>query len=316
MKFFSYVLAEMPLNFKIILIFLAATQLSSCHPVEPGAGHYALPAQVCKLPFDLMEISGLATLDANTVACVHDELADIFFYSLENCQVSNRITFGQPGDFEGLAVAGDAFYILRSDGVLFMARAFATGKTELEMIDTGIPAGDNEGICFDEKNNRLLLTPKQKFADKEFGKNYRAVYAYGLAGEGLIEEPVIQISIEEVVNFLQQETPIELPAKKKSGKVKFNFHIASIDVHPRKELYYLLISSERIVLVVDGAGKPLEAMLLDKKVLPKPEGITFLSDNVIAVSSEGDGVAPAIALFDISLNTPASAPHSPLSPAR
>ncbi len=299
-----------------LFILFVVLQLSSCHPVEPAAEHYALPAKVCKLPPELMEISGLATLDAHRVACVQDELGDIFFYGLENCELSNRISFGQPGDFEGLAIAGNAFYILRSDGMMFRARALTNGETEVEVIDTGIPAGDNEGLCFDEKNNRLLLTPKQKFTDKEFGKNYRAVYAYGLAGEGLIEEPVIRISVEEVLNFLQQETEIELPAKKKSGKVKFSFHIASIAVHPQEELYYLLISSERIVLVVDGNGKPLEAMLLNKKVLPKPEGITFLSDGVIAVSSEGDGGTPGIALFNLPLNTPPSAPHSPRSPAR
>ncbi|MCB9267151.1 MAG: hypothetical protein H6558_19170 [Lewinellaceae bacterium] len=161
-----------------------------------------------------------------------------------------------------------------------------------------------------------LLAPKQKYADKAFEKKYRAVYAYDLAAGSMIEGPVIQISVEEVANFLQQETPVELPSKKKSGKVKFRFHISSIAVHPRKELYYLLISSERIVLAVDGNGSPLEAMLLDENVLPKPEGIAFLSDNVIAVSSEGDGGTPAIALFDISSKTPPPAPRSPSPPAR
>lgn len=303
MQFIMKIHTSMSLNLKAMLIhsllYIALMQLSSCSAELPGQENFNPPAKVCELPFELTEISGLTNVDAQTVACVQDELGDVFFYDIEDCKVTNRITFENPGDFEGLTLAGNDMFALRSDGFLFKMQIRNEGKPEVTKIDTKIPAGDNEGLCFDEQNNRLLLTPKQKYADKDFGKNYRAVYAYDLASDKMIEEPVMQISVEEVLNFLQQESDIDLPSKKKSGKAKFKFHISSIAAHPQNGLYYLLISSERMVLVVDGNGQPTEVILLDEKVLPKPEGITFLSPDKLAISSEGQGAIPAIALFDL-----------------
>lgn len=282
-----------------LILCVAVLQLSSCSGGLDGQGNYEPPAKVCELPLELIEISGLANIDGKTLACVQDELGDVFFYDIENCKIINRITFEGPGDYEGMAKAGNDLFALRSDGLLFRIQGHDDGEPVVTKIHTSIPAGDNEGICFDERNNRLILTPKQKYADKDFGKNFRAVYAYDLARDEMIEEPVLQISVEEVLNFLQQESDIELPSKKKSGKAKFKFHISSITIHPLSGLYYLLISSERLVLAVDEKGKPMKAIPLNEKVLPKPEGIAFLDADVMAISSEGQGGTPVIALFNL-----------------
>lgn len=43
----------------------------------------------------------------------------------------------------------------------------------------------------------------------------------------------------------------------------------------------------------------MKAIPLNEKVLPKPEGIAFLDADVMAISSEGQGGTPVIALFNL-----------------
>jgi hypothetical protein len=190
-------------------------------------------------------------------------------------------------------------YALRSDGVMFKMVFNQNGKPDVKQIDTKIPALDNEGLCYDEKHNRLLLAPKRKYTDKAFEKSFRAIYAFDLATETMSEKPALQITVPAVLALVQQNKDIELFRKESTGEVKFKFNIASIAAHPEKELYYLLVSSEQFVLTVDGQGNPIDVLPLDHKMFPKPEGITFLDGNTLVISTEGKGVTPVLALFEL-----------------
>ncbi|MCB9341973.1 MAG: hypothetical protein H6577_27915 [Lewinellaceae bacterium] len=161
------------------------------------------------------------------------------------------------------------------------------------------PALDNEGLCYDEKHNRLLLAPRRKYTDKAFEKSFRAIYAFDLATEKMMDKPALQISVSEVLELVERKKDIELFRKGGTGEVKFKFNIASIAAHPEKELYYLLISSEQFLLTVDGQGKPLDVLPLDNQMFPKPEGITFLDAKSLVVSSEGGDTNPVLALFSL-----------------
>lgn len=281
------------------IISIAALLMTSCSTTFPKQTNFKNPSKICELPAELFEISGLTDVDGKTVACVQDELGDVFIYDLENCIVIEQITFEGPGDFEGLTRVGDDMYALRSDGAMFKIVFDGKRKPDVKQIDTKIPAMDNEGLCYDEKHNRLLLAPKRKYTDKAFEKSFRAIYAFDLASEKMMDKPALQISVSEVLALIGQKKDIELFKKEGSGEVKFKFDIASIAAHPEKELYYILVSSEQFVLTVDGQGKPVDAFPLDNHMFPKPEGITFLDGNSLVVSSEGEGSNPVLALFTL-----------------
>lgn len=279
---------------------IAAIMMTACSATLPNQANFKTPAKVCELPPELLEVSGLTDVDGSTVACVHDESGELYLYDLENCSVKEKITFEGPGDFEGLTRVGDnQYYALRSDGAIFKIVLNGKGKPAVDKIETKIPAADNEGLGYDERNNRLLLSPKSKYADKDLGKNYRPIYAYDLGKGSMKSEPAFQVSVEEAKKVVQSNAGIQLKNSKKSGGVNFKFDIASIAAHPQKDLYYLLSSSEQFILVVDGNGKPLEALPLDSRVFENPEGITFLDENTMVVSSEGNNGPPTIGVFNL-----------------
>ncbi|MCB0520090.1 MAG: SdiA-regulated domain-containing protein [Saprospiraceae bacterium] len=281
------------------MISVVALIMTSCNTTFPTQTNFKNPSKVCELPAELMEISGITDVDGKTVACVQDELGDVFIYDLENCTVIEQITFEGPGDFEGLTRVGNDMYALRSDGAMFKIVFNENGKPDVQQIDTKIPALDNEGLCYDEKHNRLLLAPRRKYTDKAFEKSFRAIYAFDLATEKMMDKPALQISVSEVLELVERKKDIELFRKGGTGEVKFKFNIASIAAHPEKELYYLLISSEQFLLTVDGQGKPLDVLPLDNQMFPKPEGITFLDAKSLVVSSEGGDTNPVLALFSL-----------------
>jgi hypothetical protein len=88
------------------VISIASLLMTSCGATFPNQTNFKQPSKVCELPAELIEISGLTDVDGKTVACVQDELGDVFIYDLENCTIIEQITFEGPGDFEGLTKGG------------------------------------------------------------------------------------------------------------------------------------------------------------------------------------------------------------------
>ncbi|HNK69711.1 MAG TPA: hypothetical protein PKH36_13380, partial [Flavobacteriales bacterium] len=64
----------------------------------------------------------------------------------------------------------------------------------------------------------------------------------------------------------------------------------------------LLSAVDRTLLVVDRAGKLIALEQLDEELLPKPEGITFLTNGDLVLSSEGKGGTPVIVRYAYLLN--------------
>ncbi|HNO04868.1 MAG TPA: SdiA-regulated domain-containing protein, partial [Flavobacteriales bacterium] len=77
---------------------------------------------------------------------------------------------------------------------------------------------------------------------------------------------------------------------------------SSVSVHPMTGHYYLLSAVDRTLLVVDRAGKLIALEQLDEELLPKPEGITFLTNGDLVLSSEGKGGTPVIVRYAYLLN--------------
>lgn len=266
---------------------------------NPTQANFAKPEKVCELPAELLEVSGLTDSKGQTVACVHDEAGTIYFYDLESCTVQRKVEFAGAGDFEGLTRVGDNFYALRSDGMLFEIMMGSVDKPAVREIPTKVPAGDNEGLAYDEKMNRLLIAPKAKYEDNAFGKSTRAVYAYDLKTGKMMDKPVLEVNLEAAQGFLAKKEGVELPRRKKSNEVNFRFDISSITVHPQKDLYYILINSAHLVLVTDRQGNTVNALTLDEKQFPQPEGITFLDNGQLVISTEGVKGKSAMGLFKL-----------------
>ena len=145
------------------------------------------------MPSDLKEISGIAYVGKNRFACVQDELGKIFIFNTATGEVEKEIQFAGSGDYEGIAIVGETAYIMRADGKLFELKNYSSGKPSLVEHDTHLTAKqDVEGLCYDEKNNRLLLAIKGREPNS---KNYKGIYAFDLSSKKIETAPAIKIDL-------------------------------------------------------------------------------------------------------------------------
>lgn len=266
---------------------------------ENGWFNFKKPDLILNLPFELREISGLTDLSDSQIACVQDENGIIFIYNLESDSIIGQYRFGIDGDYEDLARVDSTYFVLRSDATLMEIKSpwDTVSVTETKL---NIPAWDNEGLCFDERNNRLLVAPKSKLGKGPEFKDTRAIYAIDLVTKELIEEPLFLISISEIEAFANQKN-IELPQKVNKQSLDsvsaLKFMPSSIAVHPRTDEIYIISAVDQTLAVFDKSGNLINYMRLDPVLFNKPEGITFLENGDMIITNEGQMGVPTLLRF-------------------
>lgn len=223
--------------------------------------------QKWNLPERLKEISGLQYLDPERFACVQDEEGVVFIYNIKNNSIEKEISFAGAGDYEGLTVAGNSAYVVRSDGHLFEIHNWLN-KPEIKQHKTSLTADHNvEGLHFDAKQNRLLLAIK----DEEPGKkDYKGVYAFDLNDNRFDSNPVYKLST----------------GSEGSGKKKKGIKPSDIARHPSTNELYVLDGPASKLLVVDESGNIKQTYNLGN-AFEQPEGISFNDQGDLFISNEG-----------------------------
>lgn len=265
----------------------------------------ASPDKIYILPPSLQEVSGITGSDASSIACVQDENGIIFIYDLLKEQIRKQYSFYLDGDYEGIAIADKTVYILRSDGRLFEVTGYESGKVKTVSYSTGIPAMDNEGLCFDKNANRLLIAPKTRIEKKSGNKDERYIYAFDLKTKKLIEKPVFIFNVSELKNFAN-DNRIRLPKgsgrKGDKNETELNFTPTAIGINPVTSRLFLISAIEKLLFVFDMKGNIEFIEKLDSDLFIQPEGITFLNNGDMLISNEGQNKKPTIVRFSYSGN--------------
>ena len=289
---------------KVRLITIAAAViliLQGCKTSQPKiqriAGYnFKSPDAAIVLPDLLHEISGITFLDSNTLVCVQDENGILFFYDLTRKGVINQKNFSGKGDYEGIARVMDTIYVLRSDGKLFEIADFKSDNPTVISFDTGIPSKDNEGLCFDQELNRLLIACKEKTGKGDLSKDSRYIFGFDLSSKKLTGEPVFTFDVDRLKEFAKANN-LELPLKnaKKGLAVEpdLKFHTSGIAIHPLTGRIYLLSADDHLLFIFDKSGIVGQIIRLNPALFYQPEGITFLENGDMLISTEGAGRGPA-----------------------
>ena len=229
-----------------------------------------------KLAPALGEISGLATTPDGRLFAHDDERAAVFEIDPESGAIVKVFSVGFggiPGDFEGIAVAGDRFFLLTSSGQLVEfpeGRAGSTVQYRTHTLGLGNVC-EMEGLAFDEAENALLLpckTPRRR--DLE---GYLVVFSVSLSTMRLDPKPRIALPLEEV----------------DSSGLGGKFHPSAIEVHPHTRSLILVAAREEAMLEIGLDGKILATRELKNKKHPQPEGLAFLLDGSLVLADEGQG---------------------------
>jgi len=226
------------------------------------------------MPKDLTEISGLSYIDGQKFACVQDELGKIFIYNAASSSVEKEISFGAAGDYEGLAVVGETFWVLRADGKLFEVSNVNAAKPSVNEYGTHlILKQDPEGLCYDKKNNRLLIVIKGAEPGSE---DYKGIYPFDLNSKKMDQQPVFKIDLQNKVF-----------ANGSDKKKKNTINPSDISIHPVSGDMYIIDGRNPQLLITDAAGNIRKLYGLNSKEFAQPEGITFNPAGDLFIANEG-----------------------------
>jgi len=227
------------------------------------------------LPKELTEISGLSNIDDKRFACVQDELGKIFIYNIASSSVEKEIPFGPVGDYEGLAVVGETIWVLRADGNLFEVSSISTAKPPVKEYGTPLTMKqDSEGLCYDKKNNRLLIAIKGVEPDTD---DYKGIYAFDLLSKSMDQQPVFKIDL------LNEVFGNNGSGKKKKGTI----NPSGISIHPQNGDMYITDGRNPRLLITDAAGNIKKLYHLNTDEFVQPEGISFNASGDLFIANEG-----------------------------
>lgn len=249
-----------------------------------------------ELPAELHEVSGISLVNDTLLACVQDELGTVFFYDLKGEKISRRLNFAGAGDYEDITRVDNNLYVLRSDGLLYRISAFDKPDFKVDSFATGIPSKNTEGLCYDSRNNRLLLGCKSKAGKGKEAKDNRTVWAFDIKNYTLSDEPLYHFDLSLLTEYaLSKDLPV--PANK-DGEHKLKMKISALAINPADSMLYILTAAEYLMYVFDKSGKICCMQSLDKNLFKKAEGLTFYSNGDMLISNEGLSGKPDILRFN------------------
>lgn len=236
---------------------------------------YYNPAEIYELPDVLVEVSGIALDENGHIYCVQDEVGAVFKFNSQTETVEDIYRFTDTGDFEDLAIYGDKISVLRSDGNLFQIdRQRGGGQVESQMLSIGCL--NAEGLFFSSIQNELFVACKEAGSDD--GKDQRTIYRFD-SNDHSASIGTFTIDVAEINKFLKKEyRDIDI------GTLSFN--PSAFAIHPKTGEYFILSASDRLMVVYD-KGSLKEAYPLPEERYYKPEGMAFVANGDLFLSSEG-----------------------------
>lgn len=239
-----------------------------------------------EVPPALKEISGITPLGKGSVLAINDEKGILYSVDLNAGNIITEIPFDKDRDYEDLCKVANQVFILERDGDLY--------QFDLETQDSVIKfetifnyRNDTEGICFDAKNNRLLISHKEGAPEGVvLPKNTMCVFGFDLLKKTVSPVPIISIAQKEIGRIVG------------NGGKPYNFKPSAIGIHPHSGNLYILSSVGKILIIVNPINnKILHVELLNEQSFPQPEGLCFDENENLLISSEGIDQSGFIAKF-------------------
>lgn len=277
---------------------IADTGASSAHADLARTYDLNHPARTWFLPDVLKEVSDIALLSENEIACVEDEHGLVYVYDLSLARVTDKVHFASKGDYEGLAVAGQTVFVLRSDGKLFEL-ANLKHHTSTQTHDLHLPIAESEGLCYDAARGRLLIAPKSK-NQSVFGKDIRPIFAFDLKQRVVAEQPALEINLRDIRRFAKRHDLPVLRQADKDGKGSHSalrFVPSAIAMNPKSGDMFVLSSADHVLISCTTTGEVTGYALLDPELFRQPEGIAFFPNGDMLISNEASGQRATLLLF-------------------
>ena len=219
----------------------------------------------------LDEISGIVyDKKNNAIMAIDDELGKLFSIDLANTSSYKISKFGSNGDYEDLAYTGSDWYVLKSNGDIYLTKNIFTDSSSSEKFSHTEKGNEFEGLYFDKASNCLWLLCKS--CKKDDNKKAVSLYAFDIATKQFKPEPVWQIDVKQI--------------KEKLSVKDLSFKPSAIAMHPLQKHLYILSGVNKMLVIADSSGNVQAAYKLNPSNFRQAEGITFSENGDMYISNE------------------------------
>jgi uncharacterized protein YjiK len=282
---------------RTVFAFVLMATLAQCQSKKDAINEklnpdfpYAInqPDQSFDVPTSLTELSALSMAEDGNLLTVHDEYGKIYKIDKNSGNIIGEYVFKPDGgDFEGVEMVGKTVYASSSKGSIYIIEQYsdaATQKVE-KMSNELLRDADVEGLGYDAKANRLLLTCKAARGDEWS----RELWAFDVASKKYSDAAIGSITLKQMQDWLKAHQAEEDSFKDilKSDLSEFHFGASAFAINPKDGNYYFLSSPGKILLVTQANGQIVNILKLDKKIHAQPEGMTFDNEGTLYISNEG-----------------------------
>jgi uncharacterized protein YjiK len=244
--------------------------------------HYDLdrPTASFEMPGRLDEISGLAITADGRLFGHNDERGTVHEIDRATGVVGKRFSIGDPpidGDFEGMAIVGERFFLVTSAALLYEFREMGDRETSPHRVtDLGLGSTcEVEGMDYDPGADALVLACKVASPDRGF----IVVHRVPLDPDGQPPAP-IEIARAQLLAF----------------ELRADFQPSSVVVSPVGTMVLVSAAPEAII-EVDSAGNVIAGVDLPGRRHPQPEGLAFGPDETLYVSDEQNGASARVTAY-------------------
>lgn len=255
----------------------AASQQISSYDLSPER------AKGWKLPPLLAEISGLASTAGGRLFAHNDEAGIIFELDFANGTIVKAFALGDKtvkDDFEGIAIAGNVFYLITSDGTLYEAPEGENGRRVLfNTYGTGIGKRcEIEGLAFDQENDDLVILCKRALSPALKGKI--VIFRWNTIRKEAPGAPALAIAFDDIPELSGQ------PPIRPTG----------IEIDPATGQYIIVAARNHLVFEMSTGGKVTAVHHLSPDLHPQAEGITVIKGGGLVIADEG-GAGPGSLIY-------------------
>jgi len=232
------------------------------------------------LPGRLDEISGLAITPDGRLFGHDDERALLHEIDPVEGSVGKRFSAGDPplaGDFEGVAIVGERFFLVTSTGLLYELRE-AEDRTPApyRVSDTGLGSRcEVEGLDYDPADDVLLVACKATRPER---------------GVLVVHRLPMDASRDPLPSIEVPRSDLELAG------IDADFAPSAIAVDPTGTLVLVSALTESVI-EIDRTGRVLAARRLSRDWHPQPEGLAFGPDGTLYIADEKNGQDPRITIY-------------------
>ena len=251
----------------------AAGTVLDRHDFTRSTSHFELPGR-------LDEISGLALTPDGRLFGHDDERALVHEIDPVNGSVGKRFSAGDPplrGDFEGIAIVGERFFLVTSTGLLYeMREADDRSEAPYRTSDTGLGAHcEVEGLDYDPLVDALLFACKATRPE-------RGVLVIHRLPLDPAREPLAPIEVSH--------------GQLAAHGLRADFEPSAIAVDPGGTLIMVSAPIESLI-EVDRSGNVLAGYRLSRGRHAQPEGLAFGLDGALYVADEQNGQDARISVY-------------------